>query len=235
VTATELAQVATVAVGVVTVLATGLFGVAYRRLEAKLRLGVDAAIQRVRGEVERDLKNHEVRLRVAGEFRLKLLDRQMGDVADFRSKLGGAIGAIGLLAHEVVPHGGMTERARALMHDAQKAFAALAGAGPFMPPQLHADAAAVADHFHDALRDVVDWSALPQERDRHERCVKTNATMTALSQQSRALFGEWQTEQFAAFASELRELSLGLSAPVELERAQVKRRPELVETTANRA
>lgn len=178
-----------------------------RSHEAELRHSVDIKLQQVRGDVERDLKNHEVRLRVAAEFRLKMLDRMLMDVADFRSKLGAAIGATFILTHEVEPRGGRSEHAAVLLREAQKCFAALSGAGPFMPAELQDAVAEIANDFLGCLRDVVNWSDLQSREERHARCVQTNWRMTEISQRSMRLFGDWQAAQFRIFTSALDQIS----------------------------
>lgn len=179
--------------------------VAYRRLEAKLRGEVDLQIQAARGNIERDLKVHEVRLRIAAETRLKMLELMLHDAAEFRRALGTAIGATTLLAHEAVPNGS-SPRARELLLEAQRAFAQLSGAGPFMPATLLTAATEVANEFQDALRDVVDWSNLSDRAEREERCKKTNEAMTATSSRSKVLFSRWQAAQFETFTQALEGL-----------------------------
>ena len=157
----------------------------------------------MRGEIERDLKHHEVRLRVAAEFRLKMLERMLTDVADYRSKLGAAIGATSLLIHEVHPRGGRSEGARELLSAALHSFAALSGAGPFMPGELQAPSTEITNDFYGCLQDVVDWSNLASEEERHARCLKTSARMTEVGGRSTQLFGTWQAQQFDQFTSRL--------------------------------
>lgn len=174
--------------------------------EATLRAHVDLSLLRTRGEIERDLKHHEVRLRVAAEFRLKMLERMLTDVADYRSKLGAAIGATSLLMHEVHPRGGRSDRARELLFAAQQSFAALSGAGPFMPTDLQGPTTEITNDFFSCLKDVVEWANLTSEDERHIRCVKTNATMAEVSGRSTKLFGSWQAQQFSQFTSQLEQL-----------------------------
>lgn len=193
-------------IGLVGALVPLIVGFLYRRLEAKLKLHVDIQVQKARGEVERELKNHEVRLRVAAEFRLKMLERMLADAADFRMKLGASIGAIYMLVHEVEPHGGGTERAMELFRNAQQAFAALSGAGPFMPTKLRSSAGEMANEFNHCLRDVVEWSNLPSHDERTPRCRDTVARMQAISAQSQKLFGDWQKESYDSFTQMLDRL-----------------------------
>lgn len=217
------------ALSLVSVLVMALVAFSHKRLEARLRkdvdeklkgyeaalkLHVDTQVQRVRGEVERDLKNHEVRLRVAADIRLKMLDRMLADVADYRSKLGAGIGAISMLAHEVEPNGGRTERARELLRSAELAFAALSGAGPFVPADLHSSATEIANEFNDCLREVVEWSNLPTREERTQKCHVTVAKMETISVRSKKLFGGWQAAQFSSFSEMLDCLGNGDSVAI---------------------
>jgi hypothetical protein len=173
--------------------------------EASLRAHVDISVHRARAEIERDLKNHEVRLRVAADFRLKMLDRMLIDVSDFRSKLNAAIGATSLLMHEVAPRGG-SERAQALHLAALERFAALSSAGPFMPPELFGPTTDLANKFLECLKDVAEWSNLDSQEARNAQCVQTTARMLEISIYSREIFGGWQAQQFAQFTGQLDEI-----------------------------
>ena len=200
-TAAQAAIIAAVITGVGTLVA-----VLVQFSLARLRLELDGKLQQMRGEIEKDLKLHEVRLRVAAEFRLKLMDHMLTDVADFRAKLGKAAGSIILLAHEVEPRGGGSERARELLREAQQAHVALAGAGPYMPPELRARASSLAQEFHEALSDVVSWANLPSREERSARCIKTSEAMGEIDARTKALFNAWQQNEFARFAGHLAEL-----------------------------
>lgn len=209
------------ALGFIGVLVATLVAFAQRRLEAQLRrevdkeiknheailkLHVDTQVQKARGEVERELKNHEVRLRIAAEFRLKMLERMLADVADFRTKLGASFGATYMFVQEVEPYGGGTERARELLKIAQQAFSALSGAGPFMPPALRSGASEISTQFQSCLRDVVEWSSLPTRDERTPRFRETAEQMQALSARSQKLFGDWQDAQYVSFTQMLDHL-----------------------------
>lgn len=174
--------------------------------EATLKRDVDIQVQKARGEVERELKNHEVRLRIAAEFRLKMLERMLADVADFRTKLGGSIGAIYMLVNEVEPHGGGTEHARELLKSALQAFAALSGAGPFMPNELRLPAGAIVDELNSCLREVVEWSGLQTREERTRQCRETAGKMQVISARSQKLFGDWQDARYASFTQMLDHL-----------------------------
>ncbi len=174
--------------------------------EATLKLQVDTQVQKARGEVERELKSHEVRLRIAAEFRLKMLERMLADVADFRTKLGASFGATYMFVQEVEPNGGGTERARELLKIAQQAFSALSGAGPFMPPALRLGASEISNQFQSCLRDVVEWSSLPTRDERTPRFRETAEQMQALGAQSQKLFSDWQKESYDSFTQMLDRL-----------------------------
>lgn len=182
-----------------------VMGTRYRRLEAKLRLDVDSAIQRQRGELERELKNHEVRLRVAADFRLKMLEMMLQSAAEFRRALGKFVEAIQVLVHEVEPRGN-TPRAQELLRAAVDAFAALGGAGPFMPVDLLNEATEVANAFKSCLDDVAAWGNLPTREERTTSCLKTADSLNSASARSKNLFGPWQANQFATFTRELDRL-----------------------------
>lgn len=183
-----------------------------RRLEAELKRQVDLDVQRARGEIERELKAEEARLRVAAEFRLRMLDRVVGDVAAFRSALNAAVGSISVLAQEVAPSGA-TEKSHEILRAAHQAFANLPASGPFMPPQLLVAGTSIANEFHDCLKDVVRWSALPKP-ERVEACRATFDRMEEISNRSKELFGAWQSQQFARFEGVLERLD-GIG-PIEL-------------------
>ncbi len=180
--------------------------------EANLRAHVDITVHRARVDIERDLKNHEVRLRVAADFRLKMLDRMMTDVADFRAKQGMAIAATIQLMNEVAPRGGRSERAAELFVAAQERFAALSSAGPFMPAELFGPTTDLANEFNACLREVAEWSSLQSQEERYARCEQTSAKMTEIASRARQLFGTWQAQQFHQFTSHLDEIGTDSSA-----------------------
>lgn len=189
---------------VVCALFTGLIAFRHRRLEASLKQQVDIEVNRARGEIEHALKTHEARLRVAAEFRMKMLERMLGDVAAFRGGLNAAIGAITLLADEAALNGA-TAQGHDLLRAARETFATLPSSAPFMPPKLLVAATAFANEFLECLRDVVAWSALEKPA-RLDRCKATFDRMEEISTRSQALFGTWQTEQFNSFEASLERL-----------------------------
>jgi hypothetical protein len=72
----------------VTVVGNFLFGRFLQRQAARLRADVEGHLHRVKGEIERDLRQHEVRLRVEAEMRLRLPARWRfsgGSKADSRA------------------------------------------------------------------------------------------------------------------------------------------------------
>jgi hypothetical protein len=198
-------------ISLLSVLISSLVAFHMRRVDERIQKSVNAA----KGELKHDLKTHEVRLRIDAEFRLRILERMLTDVADFRSKLGDAIAAVTLLTHEVEPNGGNDERARELLWEALKAFGALSGAGPVMPPDLRAKASELANRFQDALRDVVNWSSLPSREERRQRCIQTDERMAEMGRESHALFGGWLAARFDATLRAIEKESAA-AAPAEL-------------------
>lgn len=192
-------------VSVLSALLTALMGIRYRRLESTLRLDVDTRLHRLRGDIERDLKHQEVRMRVAADFRLKMLEMMLTSAAEFRRALGKFVEAIQVFVHEVEPRGN-TQRAQDLLRLAVEAFAALGGAGPFMPVDLLNEATDVANAFKSCLDDIAEWGNLSTRDERTQRCRKTAETLVLVSTRSKNLFGSWQAKQFTQFTRDLDRL-----------------------------
>jgi len=102
-------------------------------------------------------------------MRLRLPERTLTDVTDYRSKLGEVMGRITRLAHEVEPNGGATEEARRLHAAVLDAFTALSAAGPFTPPDVRATATRVANGFQDSVGEVVRWAVFQPGRSAPQR------------------------------------------------------------------
>jgi hypothetical protein len=198
----------------VTVVGNFLFGRFLQRQAARLRADVEGHLHRVKGEVERDLRQHEVRLRVEAEMRLRLLERTLTDVADYRSKFGEVMGRITRLVHEVEPNGAATDEARRLHAAVLDAFTALSAAGPFTPPDLRATATRVANGFKDCLRDVVSWGRLPTRPERTAACEKTDVAMRALADEWQSVFGGWIEKRMAEYEDSLRRIADGGASPL---------------------
>jgi hypothetical protein len=175
--------------------------------EAELRVMVEHAVQKARAEVERDLKTHEIRLRVAADLRLKLTDRVLNDVGQYRTKLTAAFNSIYLITQEAEPRG-KTPRLEELVEDARRAFAAVPTSGPFVPPELLDSAVILVEEAHNCFRSVVEWAVLPTRPERTARCLETNAKIEEIGDRARLLFGDWQRKEFAVLRTGVDELRL---------------------------
>jgi hypothetical protein len=180
--------------------------------EAELRRLVDQEMHRVRGEVERDLKSHEIRLRVQADLGLKLIDRMLNDVGQYRMKLVAAFNSIYLLTQEAEPNGS-TARFAELVEEARRTFTAVPTAAPYVPPELSEQAILLFDEAHECFLNVVRWAKLPTREERTARCMNTNSTIEDVAQRARKLFGDWQRQQFAMLRDGLADPAGGLPKP----------------------
>lgn len=168
--------------------------------ETDLRRALDLELQRARSEIESALKAHEIRLRVEADLRLKLVDRMLADVGQFRAKLFEAFNMIYRLTQEAEPRGD-TDRFAELVDQTQVTFAAVPTSAAYMPPELLEAAVVLFHEAHECFVDVVGWVHEPTREQRTPKARHTSARIEAIGLRARRLFGAWQEKQFSMLLS----------------------------------
>jgi hypothetical protein len=180
---------------VVGAILTWLFGFSSRRHDYNQRSYMDQQMTELRFTLDRALKSHDANMRLRSDARLRILERMLTDVGQYRTKSNAAMAALERFVTEAVPSG-QTERAKGLFAECQEAFRAVPQAGPFVPPDVLDPATILFGELQEAMRDAAAWSVLPDRGDREARCAKMANALEATGQRYRGLFGGWLMAQY---------------------------------------
>ena len=178
-----------------TVFLTWLFGFSSRRHDYAERRNLEQQLAELRFTLDHTLKSHDANMRLSSDARLRLLERMLTDVGQYRTKSNAAAAALERFVTEAVPSG-HSDRAKVLFAECQEAFRAVPQAGPFVPPDVLEPATLLFGELQKALRDAAEWSALLERDDRDARCAKMANALEITAERYRELFGGWLMAQY---------------------------------------
>jgi hypothetical protein len=165
-------------------------------LEGQVKLFVDV-----------QLKGHDARLRIAADWRIKMLDKMLEAGGDLRVRLNGIFAAINELSREASLRG-RGDRTQALVDKCDDAIRKISTVGGFLPPLLIEEARTLLKRFDGIVFDIVTWSNLPSKVERDAACDATDKKIEALAKDMTSTFGCWhemmwklQEQQLSVLAS----------------------------------
>lgn len=172
-------------------------------LEGQVKLYVDA-----------ELKSHDARLRIAAEWRLKMLDKMLDAGGDLRVRLNGIFAAINELSREANLNG-PSDETRTLVKKCDDVIRKVGTVGGFLPPPLIVEARSLLRRFDDIVHEIVAWSNKKSKPERDAACDATDQTIYVLAEDMTKTFGDWHNAMWRRQEQQLSALASGDERKVE--------------------
>jgi hypothetical protein len=172
-------------------------------LEAQVKLFVDT-----------QLKGHDARLRIAAEWRIKMLDKMLEAGGELRVRLNGIFAAIDELLREATLNGAAGET-QSLVKKCDDARRAVTTVGGYLPPPLIEQARGLLDRSDEVVSDIVEWANKEHLDERNTACDATNLKIKALAEDMTKTFSAWHATMWGLQEEQLSLLASGDQAKVE--------------------
>lgn len=217
---TPALETALISAGVSLLMMGGAFALNYftRRDEKRIKLAVEQQLTagrislegQVRVLVDTQLKVHDARLRVAVEWRVKMLEKMLEAGGTLRMRLNAIFAAINKLSREATVHG-RGGKTQALIHECDDAIREVTTSGGFLTPSLTERARDFIARFDAIVAGIVKWANETTEQDRHMGCQASDRDLEALGIAITEAFGVWHRQMWdwqeqALFARDTSEL-----------------------------
>jgi hypothetical protein len=155
--------------------------------------------KRIKLEVERQLSHFqtkdEAQLKVAAEWRLKMLERMLDAGGALRMKLNANFAAINKLSRHVTVHGA-DAHAQTLVHELDAALRDVTTVGGFLTPSLTTLAREFIQRFDAIGHHVVEWANRPTHEERLAGCQEADLELEALSRDMTDVFAAWHQQMW---------------------------------------